>query len=328
VTELTTVIPVFNGERFLPATLACLAAQTRPADRIVVIDNGSTDSTPEIVRNAPGLRCEFRRNESNLGVLGNLNRCLALSRETRHLHLLMADDLVTPEFNASMLEAMKLLPGPGLGYCFNETISQTGAVLGKNQQRPTGPAVRVSLNEFLGPQSELATVLLPGVIFKTEFQDPVCLFRDMPQVADGLFLAEWAAKSGGVVELPQFYCQYRVHPFNASSRHMYDLKCFVEDEWEVSWSVFNWFQESAFAHARRALRLRLLHAARMQVKIDMMDHLRPDFADTIRKRRRELVGTPATALGWTVVRLRDALRLLNGRPGRAEELISNAHVAP
>ena len=110
-TELITVIPVFNGERFLPATLACLAAQTRPADRVVVLDNGSTDRTEELVRNAPGLRCEFHRNESNLGVLGNLNRCLTLGRETRHLHLLMADDLVMPEFNARLLEALKELPG-------------------------------------------------------------------------------------------------------------------------------------------------------------------------------------------------------------------------
>ena len=327
-TELLTVIPVFNGERFLPATLACLAAQTRPADRIVVLDNGSTDRTEELVRNAPGLRCEFRRNETNVGVLGNLNRCLGLGRETRHLHLLMADDLVTPDFNARLLEAMQELSGPGLGYCFNEVISQTGAVIGRNQPRAGGLARRVPLNEFLGPQSELATVLLPGVILKTDFQDPVCLFRDLPQVADGLFLAEWAARTGGVVEVPEYLCQYRVHPFNASSRHMYDLKCFVEDEWEVSWSVFNWFQESAFAHARRALKLRLLQSARMQVKIDMMDRLRPEFAKVIRGRRRELVGAPATALGWTVVRLRDALRRFNGLPSRADELISNAHTAP
>lgn len=30
---LTTVIPVYNGEEHLPATLRCVAAQTRPPDR-------------------------------------------------------------------------------------------------------------------------------------------------------------------------------------------------------------------------------------------------------------------------------------------------------
>ncbi len=327
-TDLLTVIPVFNGERFLLATLACLAAQTRRPDRVVVLDNGSTDSTPEIVAGFASLRCEFRRNETNLGVLGNLNRCLSLSRETRHLHLIMADDLVQPEFNATLLEALAVLPGRGLAYCFNETISQSGAVLGRNQQRPTGASRRIPLNRFLGPQSELATVLLPGVILKTEFQEPVCLFHDLPQVADGLFLAEWAALTGGVVEVPQFLCQYRLHPFNASSRQMYDLKCFVDDEWDLTSRIFDWFQEPRPAHAWRRLRLLLLHAARMQVKIDMMDHLRPPFADEIRRRRVERVGRAAAALGWTVVRLRDALRRLAGRPGRAAELISNAHVEP
>ena len=55
--ELTTVIPVRNGERFLPETLDFLARQQRRPDRVVVLDNQSTDSTPELVRRFTGLPC-------------------------------------------------------------------------------------------------------------------------------------------------------------------------------------------------------------------------------------------------------------------------------
>jgi glycosyltransferase involved in cell wall biosynthesis len=44
------VLPFFNEERFLGATLASLAAQTRAPDRIVLVDNASTDGSLDIAR--------------------------------------------------------------------------------------------------------------------------------------------------------------------------------------------------------------------------------------------------------------------------------------
>lgn len=44
------VLPFFNEERFLAATLASLAAQTRAPDRMVLVDNASTDASPDVAR--------------------------------------------------------------------------------------------------------------------------------------------------------------------------------------------------------------------------------------------------------------------------------------
>src|SRR5689334_20090773 len=49
VTTLTTIIPVFNGEKHLAATLQSVAAQTRRPDRLIVLDNCSTDGTRRVV---------------------------------------------------------------------------------------------------------------------------------------------------------------------------------------------------------------------------------------------------------------------------------------
>ncbi len=47
---LTVVIPCYNEARFLTRTLAALAAQTRPADEILLVDGGSTDETVALAR--------------------------------------------------------------------------------------------------------------------------------------------------------------------------------------------------------------------------------------------------------------------------------------
>ncbi|WP_269550630.1 glycosyltransferase family A protein [Gordonia amicalis] len=47
--KLTVVVPAFNEEDFIEGCLDRLVDQTRPIDEIIVVDNGSTDATPQIV---------------------------------------------------------------------------------------------------------------------------------------------------------------------------------------------------------------------------------------------------------------------------------------
>lgn len=46
--SLTVIVPAHNEEEGLPATLESLLRQTVPADRVIVIDDGSTDRTGEV----------------------------------------------------------------------------------------------------------------------------------------------------------------------------------------------------------------------------------------------------------------------------------------
>ncbi len=50
-TTVSVIIPCYNEEKYLPACLKSLAKQTRPADEIIISDNGSTDQTAKIIKN-------------------------------------------------------------------------------------------------------------------------------------------------------------------------------------------------------------------------------------------------------------------------------------
>jgi glycosyltransferase involved in cell wall biosynthesis len=51
-TSITVVIPALDDAEMLRECLASLAAQLRPADEIIVVDNGSTDDTADVARAA------------------------------------------------------------------------------------------------------------------------------------------------------------------------------------------------------------------------------------------------------------------------------------
>lgn len=94
VLRISCVVPVYNGERFLAEALDSILAQSHPPFEIIVIDDGSTDSTPEVIaRYAEGV-C-YQRQE-NAGPAAARNAGLDLAGGEL-IAFLDADDLWHPE---------------------------------------------------------------------------------------------------------------------------------------------------------------------------------------------------------------------------------------
>jgi glycosyltransferase involved in cell wall biosynthesis len=87
---LTVIVPLYNGERFIAATLDSLADQTVPLHAVVVVDDGSVDRGPEIARAHPiGARVI---SQTNAGIAVARNRG-AFAAESRFISFLDQDDL-------------------------------------------------------------------------------------------------------------------------------------------------------------------------------------------------------------------------------------------
>ena len=88
------VVPCYNAERFLAETLDSALAQTYPHTEIIVIDDGSTDGTSDLIRSyGQRVKAEFGPHR---GASAARNRGTALARG-EFIQYLDADDLLTPD---------------------------------------------------------------------------------------------------------------------------------------------------------------------------------------------------------------------------------------
>jgi glycosyltransferase involved in cell wall biosynthesis len=78
--KVTVLMAVHDGELFVGAAIESVLAQTWRDFEFLIIDDASTDATPERLAALRDERVRVVRNETNLGLTASLNRGLALAR--------------------------------------------------------------------------------------------------------------------------------------------------------------------------------------------------------------------------------------------------------
>src|SRR6266436_6050451 len=77
---VTIAIPTFNRAPWLNDCVHSALSQTYQNFEILVSDNASTDGTEEVLRQFTDRRIRVVRQKTNIGLLPNLNTCLAQAR--------------------------------------------------------------------------------------------------------------------------------------------------------------------------------------------------------------------------------------------------------
>lgn len=91
--RVSVLIPAYNYGRFLPAALESVFAQTYSDYEVIVLDDGSTDDTAQIVAADPRVRYLY---QEHAGISAARNRLLA-EAQGEFAAFLDADDLWLPE---------------------------------------------------------------------------------------------------------------------------------------------------------------------------------------------------------------------------------------
>ena len=303
--RIISVIPVYNGERFIRATLDSLAAQTLRPDRVIVLDDASTDGTARLVETYEPLDCELIRSEQNEGLFNNFNRALGYATGCDYLHYICADDVLLPGFMERMTDALTDAPAPSFSYCLPEFVDKDGNRLESPGPKRSQPRA-VSANVLLARHSECDSLMLGGVLIKSLGQAcPVAFRTDMPHAADCIFYSDLAKACGQRVAVPEVLLQIRRHPFSMTKRNEENIQSWVLDEWEAIQHAFGLMEQPCWTRWLRRQKLRCLFAARSRVKMQQMAGEKTDHARRIYESARPKVPWLHWQLGIGTVFLRD-----------------------
>jgi glycosyltransferase involved in cell wall biosynthesis len=106
--NVSAVIPAFNRRNYLPRAIDSALAQTVPVDEIIVVDDGSTDGTAELVESRYGSRVRVVR-QANTGVAGARHRGIQEARG-EWIAFLDSDDEWLADRNGELLKGAERVP--------------------------------------------------------------------------------------------------------------------------------------------------------------------------------------------------------------------------
>jgi glycosyltransferase involved in cell wall biosynthesis len=125
--RISVIIPVYNGEKTIRATIETVLKQTFSDFELIVIDDGSQDATLEIIS-------EFR--DTRIKVLSGSNRGVSVARNRGiaqasgdFIAFLDADDLWTPNKLEAQFNALQTNPQAAVAYSWTDYIDESGQFL-------------------------------------------------------------------------------------------------------------------------------------------------------------------------------------------------------
>lgn len=125
--EVSVLLCVYNGENYLRDALDSILDQTFTNYEFIVVNDGSTDSTDEILQEyaSNDMRIRLVNNETNLGLTPSLNRGLAIARG-EFIARQDADDISYPLRLERQVSWMNAHPKVGLLGTYYDVICQAG----------------------------------------------------------------------------------------------------------------------------------------------------------------------------------------------------------
>lgn len=220
-------VPAYNQAEYVEQAVASLLAQTRPDVAVVIVDDGSTDATPEIATRLAQTddRVTVVRNERRLGLLANWRRAYALARElhpdARYFAWGSDHDLWEPIWVERLVDALEADPSAVHAVGSTIRIDADGRPLAS--ARPTLPrGARVSTSRL----ERLARVMLFAQsgsavygLFRADVLPLAGVYRNVV-AADRLLLSELALQGRSIV-LPEPLWRRRFKKDVSEERHLH-----------------------------------------------------------------------------------------------------------
>lgn len=110
---VSVVMPVYNGSLYLREAIDSILSQTHTNLELIIINDGSTDNSEEIICSYDDSRIRYLINEKNSGICVTLNKGLDIAKG-KYIARMDCDDISVPERLQMQIEYMEQNPSIGV----------------------------------------------------------------------------------------------------------------------------------------------------------------------------------------------------------------------
>ncbi len=264
VLRICIALPFFSNLEYLETALRSVVDQSDPHWTAIVVDDASPERGAEaVVAGIADSRVRYLRNERNLGISANFDRCLELgAAEADIVTVFHADDLLEPGYVAAVLSAHRRFPTAACVAPKVTVVDGSG-----RPTRTLGDAVKQMMwprrlpTTFVGDRG-LARLMhglffyTPSVSYRVELLPDLRFDERWRQVMDLDLYARVLLDGGSIAFVPDRVYRYRRHDATMTAQNSRSLVRLGE-EVAISREVAASAREKGWTRSARAARLRL-----------------------------------------------------------------------
>ncbi len=204
---VSVVMPVYNGENYLNEAIDSILNQTYSDFEFIILNDGSTDRTEEIILSYKDPRIVYVKNPENLQIVRTLNRGIALAKG-KYIARMDADDISLPVRFEKQLYFMENNPDVGVCGTWVKTFGEN--VNSQTWQYPVeSEVIKVSLI-FNSPFAH------PSVFIRKSLFD-LYSYEESFTKAEDYYLWYQSKDFFNFANLPQVLLCYRIHPLQTGA---------------------------------------------------------------------------------------------------------------
>jgi hypothetical protein len=247
---LSVIIPAFNAERFIGKAIQSVLDQTYRCHEIIVIDDGSTDRTKEVLKTFDGkIRCLYQQNK---GPSAARNAGMQVAQGDL-ICFLDADDLWTPEKIKVQCEFMEQNPDIAFVCSDHEEFDADGIVLEsflRKKEKTLGPNIigKNPVKDAFKMLLMMNFISTPTVMLRKSCLEKTGLFDESLWSIEDRDLWLRIAAHFPIACLPGVFCRRRVHHTNISKEKELSLRGKIK-VLEKNWELFPSFTPSSLVRS-------------------------------------------------------------------------------
>ncbi|MBA7934711.1 MULTISPECIES: glycosyltransferase family 2 protein [Klebsiella] len=172
---ISVLMPVYNASLYLKEAIDSVLNQSESNFELILINDGSSDNSEEIILSYVDSRIRYIKNETNLGLIKSLNKGIELARG-EFIARMDSDDISLPNRFKEQLEVFRTYIGIDIVNVKTLLIDDSGTKISDNRS-----TIQVGFEAIRLIQCFKNMISHPGVMVKTDLMKSY-LYRDVESV--------------------------------------------------------------------------------------------------------------------------------------------------